>query len=567
MSDDTFIVQRGIVGKGEGNDIYVFSSNLIDANASITISDTQGNNSLQLIGGLSITDSIIASDTMQLTLNNGTTVTVLNAGSLEYIIGGDPVAGVTGSTKSFSDFATDILSASVPSTGTATGGMASINSDGTANTTPPDDEGSSSSILAQAQTKSSSNTDMGTTPTIEDMPALDSGYHWSENTLTYSYNDTKPEDYADRDYSGFITFPEPAKTSAKTAFADISTFTPLTFNEIAIDGDIELNSIEQPQNWLAFAFEPGTGIGGDVFLNNDYTTSEQFAEGGIYHSTVVHELGHALGLKHPFSGDSTLPSNEDNTAYTLMSYTNLHERSLSFSIDGDSIDVQQISDRNPSEFTLYDVIALQAIYGVNTTHNNTDTTYTVEFGTTVREVIWDAGGIDLIDASSATGSCTVDLREQKFSSIDVKDNATQAAEKIAEMGITKQSFIDFINETYADVDLKDDLYTGEMNLAITKGAIIENVTTGSANDSVQDNSVDNIISTGAGDDTIILSEGGFDTVNGGTGMDTVQLNIASSAAQVEKQTDGSYIILADSFAAELIGVENLQFTDTTTLLA
>lgn len=87
-SDDTFLVQRGIAGKGEGNDIYVLSSNLIDTNAQITISDTQGSNSLQLIGGLNIASSIVASDTVQLTLSNDAVVTVLGAGSMSYTLGG-----------------------------------------------------------------------------------------------------------------------------------------------------------------------------------------------------------------------------------------------------------------------------------------------------------------------------------------------------------------------------------------------------------------------------------------------------------------------------------------------
>lgn len=37
--------------------------------------------------------------------------------------------------------------------------------------------------------------------------------------------------------------------------------------------------------------------------------------------TLLHELGHAMGLKHPFSGTTVLPDNLDNTANTLMSYT------------------------------------------------------------------------------------------------------------------------------------------------------------------------------------------------------------------------------------------------------
>lgn len=39
------------------------------------------------------------------------------------------------------------------------------------------------------------------------------------------------------------------------------------------------------------------------------------------YETLLHELGHAMGLKHSFEGTIRLPAATDNTAYTLMSYT------------------------------------------------------------------------------------------------------------------------------------------------------------------------------------------------------------------------------------------------------
>ena len=71
MSNDTVNVQRGIVGKGQGNDTYILSNSLIDPDTQITISDVEGSNSIQLIGGLSIVSSIVSDDTAQLTLSNG----------------------------------------------------------------------------------------------------------------------------------------------------------------------------------------------------------------------------------------------------------------------------------------------------------------------------------------------------------------------------------------------------------------------------------------------------------------------------------------------------------------
>jgi hypothetical protein len=43
------------------------------------------------------------------------------------------------------------------------------------------------------------------------------------------------------------------------------------------------------------------------------------ANGGI--ELLLHEIGHAMGLKHPFAGDPRLTQAEDDTDHTLMSYT------------------------------------------------------------------------------------------------------------------------------------------------------------------------------------------------------------------------------------------------------
>lgn len=62
-----------------------------------------------------------------------------------------------------------------------------------------------------------------------------------------------------------------------------------------------------------------------VYLDNaNFATinnSPTVANGGV--EILLHELGHAMGLKHPFQGDVKLPAAQENTAYTLMSYTHI----------------------------------------------------------------------------------------------------------------------------------------------------------------------------------------------------------------------------------------------------
>ena len=133
--NDLINVQRGVNAGAGGNDTYILSPSAIDANAVITISDTQGVNKIQLIGGLSITSSVVASGTAELTLSNGAKITILGADTFSFITGGnpltDPVNTTTGVTKTYTNFVTDILGTTVPTTGTSTGSVSTINTNGT----------------------------------------------------------------------------------------------------------------------------------------------------------------------------------------------------------------------------------------------------------------------------------------------------------------------------------------------------------------------------------------------------------------------------------------------------
>ena len=95
----------------------------------------------------------------------------------------------------------------------------------------------------------------------------------------------------------------------------------------------------------------------------------------------MHEIGHALGLKHPFESDrgnnSVLNSHEDQTKFTAMSYI-----------------------ENPATFDgvfRLDWMVLTKFYGVSSTFNEEDNSYT--FSDDVGTFIIDGGGSDTINAS------------------------------------------------------------------------------------------------------------------------------------------------------------------------
>ena len=71
--------------------------------------------------------------------------------------------------------------------------------------------------------------------------------------------------------------------------------------------------------------------------------NSQPVAGNVGYEVLLHEVGHMLGLVHPFDSTYRLPTSEDHTGNTVMSYT----------------------DRggNKSQFQSYDLLALDWIYG------------------------------------------------------------------------------------------------------------------------------------------------------------------------------------------------------------
>ena len=118
--NDKITVTNGVNAGAAGDDTYILSpASFVSAtNAKIKISDTQGSNTIQLNGGLQIVKSVVASHTTMLTLNNGAEVTVLGADTFNYITADN--AGVAiGTSQKYGNFATSVLSTTVPAASAA----------------------------------------------------------------------------------------------------------------------------------------------------------------------------------------------------------------------------------------------------------------------------------------------------------------------------------------------------------------------------------------------------------------------------------------------------------------
>lgn len=143
---------------------------------------------------------------------------------------------------------------------------------------------------------------------------------------------------------------------------------------------------------------------------------------------------------------------------------------------------------------VYDILAMQYLYGANMIYHNADDLYIFDENTApFLMTIWDAGGNDTISVMGSINSSFIDLNEGAYSS----------------MQTSRFRGYDIISQHYVD-ELE--------NLGIAYGSIIENAIGGENYDEINGNYVANILD-GQGGDDIIYGGGGNDTIDGGAGND------------------------------------------------
>jgi hypothetical protein len=262
--------------------------------------------------------------------------------------------------------------------------------------------------------------------------------------------------------NGFKAFTAAQKTAAYAILDMVETFCNITFTEVTgQNADITWAQANLPSGIGAWAYYPySSPVGGDIYTNRSAVSETNLSEGSYSYFTLMHELGHALGLMHTFSPGAGFTGAENTEQFSVMAY-----------------DWSAWGSLYAESFMLYDIAALQQMYGVNTSYNSGNTTYVLE--NNAAKTLWDGGGIDTLDGSALTGNLAMDLRAASFSSI---------------------------GNTY--------------NFAIAYGVDIENVNTGSGNDTITANDLNNVINTNNGND-IIYGSLGSDTIDGGQGSDTL----------------------------------------------
>lgn len=283
-------------------------------------------------------------------------------------------------------------------------------------------------------------------------------------------------------------------------------------NTTLSDGTITSSSLMVTTGWFA---EFGTTL-------NSYSFE-----------TLIHELGHALGLGHGgnYNGSADYGTDNyylnDSQHLSIMSYMqSAYDEFSTGTVGSNTFSAAQF--RYVLTPMIADILAMKNLYGLSTTTRTGSTTYgynsntgnaALDAAVTLNDAahrkyvaftIFDNGGIDTVDMSGFAGSQVINLNEGASSNV---------------LG-------------------------GKLNMGIAYGTKVENAIGGSGVDKITGNALANTITGNAGSDMLYGSGGndsisggigndliyggaGKDTLNGGSGADAFVFNTAVSATSLD----------------------------------
>ena len=334
-------------------------------------------------------------------------------------------------------------------------------------------------------------------------------------TWNYSFPSTQPSYDTDLDNAkGWTAFTDTQIARTKQAlelitnifdFKFVESNNPSALNTFTFANNIQSDSAAYAQLPSKYFF------GSDIFIDKS-DGIDKFSDGTYGALTLIHEIGHALGLKHPFAGKDNvtpyLPTAENKTLWTLMSY-------------------ESSPDQYSFNFSPLDIAALQYIYGPSTKARTGNDNYAISQNS--YNFIWDGVGNDTLDASALTQGATLYMTPGYWSFV-----GSARASTITSAG---QATVNF-------------------------GTVLENLIGSAFADNLHGNDVNNVINGGAGNDQI-TGGGGNDNIDGGVGIDIAIFSGASKGYKISTEAT-SVLVTGDAITDgidTLLNIERIRFSD------
>jgi serralysin len=385
-----------------------------------------------------------------------------------------------------------------------------------------------------------------------DLDGVLSGTKWAVNKLTFSFP-AKSSFYgntygADENTKGFEAFTSKQANAVRDILKHYASVANVKFVEktesSSVHADLRFAESDVPNT--AWGYYPSTNaVGGDTWFNNSRNLYDAPVRGNYAWLTMLHEIGHTMGLKHPHEvrgAFNALAADHDSLEYTVMSYRSYIGASAGSGYTAGS-------GSYPQTLMMLDIAAIQQLYGANFSTNAGDTVYAwnpatgamsingagqgTPFANKVFMTIWDGGGTDTYSFATYTSGVTVDLAPGAWS--------TTSAAQLANLGTGKVAVGNIANALQ---------YQGNA------ASLIENVIGGSGNDKISGNAAANRLTGGAGNDVL----------DGRGGSDTAVYSGASSNYSWTHNSDDSWTIVdlrsgSPSGSDTLRNIETMQFGD------